>query len=147
MVLYAAEHLGYFKAEGLNCQFSDFEGGAEVTTAMVGGSIDTGGTMAERPLILAEKGFGAKNLVDVRSPDEYAGRLLAPAHLPQEQAQRAGQIIQRIRSFVKRSEPNVATIRSVPKMKPASPIRFTMNRAQSTSNSSNNPIATSRGTL
>ena len=34
----------------------------------------------------------AKNLVDVRSPDEYAGRLLAPAHLPQEQAQRAGHI-------------------------------------------------------
>ena len=33
-----------------------------------------------------------KNLVDVRSPDEYAGRLLAPAHLPQEQAQRAGHV-------------------------------------------------------
>ncbi len=33
-----------------------------------------------------------KNLVDVRSPDEYAGRLMAPAHLPQEQAQRAGHI-------------------------------------------------------
>ena len=28
----------------------------------------------------------------MRSPDEYAGRLLAPAHLPQEQAQRAGHI-------------------------------------------------------
>ena len=36
--------------------------------------------------------IGTKNLVDVRSPDEYAGRLLAPAHLPQEQAQRAGHI-------------------------------------------------------
>jgi thiosulfate/3-mercaptopyruvate sulfurtransferase len=36
--------------------------------------------------------LGVKNLVDVRSPDEYAGRLLAPAHLPQEQAQRAGHI-------------------------------------------------------
>ena len=36
--------------------------------------------------------IGAQNLVDVRSPDEYAGRLLAPAHLPQEQAQRAGHI-------------------------------------------------------
>ena len=33
-----------------------------------------------------------KNLVDVRSPDEYAGRLLAPAHLPQEQSQRGGHI-------------------------------------------------------
>ena len=36
--------------------------------------------------------IGDKNLVDVRSPDEFSGRLLAPAHLPQEQAQRAGHI-------------------------------------------------------
>ncbi len=36
--------------------------------------------------------IGAKNLVDVRSPDEFSGKLLAPAHLPQEQAQRAGHI-------------------------------------------------------
>jgi thiosulfate/3-mercaptopyruvate sulfurtransferase len=36
--------------------------------------------------------IGTKNLIDVRSPDEYAGRLLAPAHLPQEQAQRAGHV-------------------------------------------------------
>jgi thiosulfate/3-mercaptopyruvate sulfurtransferase len=36
--------------------------------------------------------IGVKNLVDVRSPDEFTGRLLAPAHLPQEQAQRAGHI-------------------------------------------------------
>jgi thiosulfate/3-mercaptopyruvate sulfurtransferase len=36
--------------------------------------------------------IGVQNLVDVRSPDEYAGRLLAPAHLPQEQAQRGGHI-------------------------------------------------------
>ena len=36
--------------------------------------------------------IGTHNLVDVRSPDEYAGRLLAPAHLPQEQAQRAGHV-------------------------------------------------------
>jgi thiosulfate/3-mercaptopyruvate sulfurtransferase len=36
--------------------------------------------------------IGTKNLVDVRSPDEFAGRLLAPAHLPQEQSQRAGHI-------------------------------------------------------
>jgi len=61
--IYAAEQLGYFKAEGITAQFVDFEGGAEVTTAMVGGSIDTGGTMVERPLILAEKGFGAKHLL------------------------------------------------------------------------------------
>ncbi len=36
--------------------------------------------------------IGDQNLVDVRSPDEFAGRLLAPAHLPQEQAQRGGHI-------------------------------------------------------
>jgi thiosulfate/3-mercaptopyruvate sulfurtransferase len=36
--------------------------------------------------------IGKRNLVDVRSPDEFAGRLLAPAHLPQEQAQRPGHI-------------------------------------------------------
>ncbi|HEY3737453.1 MAG TPA: sulfurtransferase [Jatrophihabitans sp.] len=36
--------------------------------------------------------IGAKNLVDVRSPDEFAGKLLAPAHLPQEQSQKAGHI-------------------------------------------------------
>jgi thiosulfate/3-mercaptopyruvate sulfurtransferase len=40
----------------------------------------------------AVKAIGVQNLIDVRSPDEYAGRLLAPAHLPQEQAQRAGHI-------------------------------------------------------
>ena len=36
--------------------------------------------------------LGTQNLVDVRSPDEYAGRLLAPAHLPQEQSQRPGHV-------------------------------------------------------
>ncbi|AHI01873.1 sulfurtransferase [Kutzneria albida] len=36
--------------------------------------------------------INTKNLVDVRSPDEFSGKLLAPAHLPQEQAQRPGHI-------------------------------------------------------
>ena len=36
--------------------------------------------------------IGVKNLVDVRSPDEFSGKLFAPAHLPQEAAQRAGHI-------------------------------------------------------
>ncbi|MQA86111.1 MAG: sulfurtransferase [Streptosporangiales bacterium] len=36
--------------------------------------------------------IGQKNLVDVRSPDEFVGKLLAPAHLPQEVAQRPGHI-------------------------------------------------------
>ena len=36
--------------------------------------------------------IGQKNLVDVRSPDEFSGKLVAPAHLPQEGAQRPGHI-------------------------------------------------------
>jgi thiosulfate/3-mercaptopyruvate sulfurtransferase len=37
-------------------------------------------------------GNGQYALVDVRSPEEYRGELLAPPHLPQEQAQRPGHI-------------------------------------------------------
>ncbi|MFK4222312.1 sulfurtransferase, partial [Streptomyces sp. NPDC019890] len=36
--------------------------------------------------------IGNENLVDVRSPAEFSGKLLAPAHLPQEQSQRPGHI-------------------------------------------------------
>jgi thiosulfate/3-mercaptopyruvate sulfurtransferase len=36
--------------------------------------------------------IGNQNLVDVRSPDEFSGKLLAPAHLPQEQSQKAGHV-------------------------------------------------------
>ena len=36
--------------------------------------------------------IGTKNLVDVRSPDEFSGKILAPAPLPQEQSQRPGHI-------------------------------------------------------
>ncbi|GGZ51243.1 sulfurtransferase [Streptomyces subrutilus] len=36
--------------------------------------------------------IGSLNLVDVRSPDEFSGKLLAPAHLPQEQSQRPGHV-------------------------------------------------------
>jgi thiosulfate/3-mercaptopyruvate sulfurtransferase len=36
--------------------------------------------------------IGKKNLIDVRSPDEFSGKLLAPAHLPQESAQRPGHV-------------------------------------------------------
>ena len=39
--------------------------------------------------VLGARGFG---LVDVRSPEEYRGELLAPPHLPQEQAQKPGHI-------------------------------------------------------
>jgi thiosulfate/3-mercaptopyruvate sulfurtransferase len=36
--------------------------------------------------------INTKNLIDVRSPDEFSGKLLAPAHLPQESAQRPGHV-------------------------------------------------------
>jgi thiosulfate/3-mercaptopyruvate sulfurtransferase len=36
--------------------------------------------------------IGSNNFVDVRSPDEFSGKLLAPAHLPQEQSQVPGHI-------------------------------------------------------
>ena len=36
--------------------------------------------------------IGTKNLVDVRSPEEFAGKILGPAHLPQEHAQQGGHI-------------------------------------------------------
>jgi thiosulfate/3-mercaptopyruvate sulfurtransferase len=39
--------------------------------------------------VIGSPGFG---LVDVRSPEEYRGELMAPAHLPQEAAQRPGHI-------------------------------------------------------
>ncbi len=54
--VYAAEELGYFKAAGIKAEFVDFEGGAEVTMAMVGGSIEMGATMVERPMILSREG-------------------------------------------------------------------------------------------
>jgi thiosulfate/3-mercaptopyruvate sulfurtransferase len=36
--------------------------------------------------------IGVKNLVDVRSPDEFSGKIFAPAHLPQEVSQRRGHV-------------------------------------------------------
>lgn len=45
---------------------------------------------ARRDEVLAA--LGKSQFVDVRSPDEFSGRLLAPAHLPQEQSQRPGHI-------------------------------------------------------
>src|SRR5947209_2373198 len=47
---------------------------------------------ALRDQILSRLGHEDMVLVDVRSPGEYSGELLAPAHLPQEGAQRGGHI-------------------------------------------------------
>ncbi|MCH7744447.1 MAG: sulfurtransferase [Chloroflexi bacterium] len=47
---------------------------------------------AYRDYVLQAVGSGNVALVDVRAPDEYSGKLLAPANLPQEGAQRGGHI-------------------------------------------------------
>jgi thiosulfate/3-mercaptopyruvate sulfurtransferase len=47
---------------------------------------------ATRDEVAAILGRDDVRLVDVRSPQEYSGELLAPAHLPQEGAQRGGHI-------------------------------------------------------
>ena len=48
---------------------------------------------AKRKMVEDEVGGHSRfGLVDVRSPEEYRGELLAPPHLPQEQAQKPGHI-------------------------------------------------------
>ena len=47
---------------------------------------------AYRDDVIAGVGRAGRDLVDVRSPEEFSGELAAPAHLPQEAAQRRGHI-------------------------------------------------------
>jgi thiosulfate/3-mercaptopyruvate sulfurtransferase len=47
---------------------------------------------AYRDQVVDAIGDPARGLVDVRSPEEYRGELSAPAHLPQEGAQRTGHV-------------------------------------------------------
>jgi thiosulfate/3-mercaptopyruvate sulfurtransferase len=47
---------------------------------------------AYRDQVLGAIGQGGRAFVDVRSPEEFRGELAAPAHLPQEAAQRKGHI-------------------------------------------------------
>jgi len=47
---------------------------------------------AYRDQVLSAIGQGGSAFVDVRSPEEFRGELAAPAHLPQEAAQRRGHI-------------------------------------------------------
>ena len=56
--------------------------------------------------------IGSSNLIDVRSPDEYTGRLLAPAHLPHEQSQRAGHIPSAVNVPWSRASNDAGTFRS-----------------------------------
>ncbi|MDH6292351.1 sulfurtransferase [Rhodococcus sp. NM-2] len=48
------------------------------------------GIRAHRDEVIEQ--IGRKNIVDVRSPDEFSGRILAPAHFPQEQPQVPGHV-------------------------------------------------------
>ncbi|MDI9949370.1 sulfurtransferase [Rhodococcus sp. IEGM 1305] len=48
------------------------------------------GIRAHRDEVIEQ--IGRKNIVDVRSPDEFSGRILAPAHVPQEQPQVPGHV-------------------------------------------------------
>ena len=47
---------------------------------------------ALRDYVLSSAGKSGIGLVDVRSPKEYSGELLAPEHVPQEGSQRGGHI-------------------------------------------------------
>lgn len=58
-------------------------------TSYVAGPLDES-LRARRDEVVAA--IDVKNLVDVRSPEEFSGKILAPAHLPQEQSQQRGHI-------------------------------------------------------
>ena len=51
-----ADQLGYFRAEGLDVQFSDFAGGSKSIEALVGGSVDFAAGSYENTLFLQAKG-------------------------------------------------------------------------------------------
>ncbi|MCH6264343.1 ABC transporter substrate-binding protein [Neobacillus citreus] len=65
--VYVAQDNGFFEKEGIKAEFIEFQGGAEVTSAMLGGSIDFGATLSERPAVLAEKGMAAKNVMSLQN--------------------------------------------------------------------------------
>ena len=60
-------------------------------TSYTAGELDQS-LRANRAQVLARLGQAEVGLVDVRSPDEFSGKLLAPPGLPQEGAQRGGHI-------------------------------------------------------
>ncbi|MGC7093572.1 sulfurtransferase [Amycolatopsis lurida] len=101
---FAAYAYWYFKLYGHeNVQLLD---GGRKKWELDGRPLDTGDVKRERTEYKAKEqdhsirafrdevvqAIGANNFVDVRSPDEFSGKLLAPAHLPQEQSQVPGHI-------------------------------------------------------
>lgn len=51
-----AEHLGYFKDEGLQVEISDFQGGSKSMQALVGGSVDVASGAYEHTITIQPKG-------------------------------------------------------------------------------------------
>ncbi|GAB2764949.1 sulfurtransferase [Amycolatopsis magusensis] len=101
---FAAYAYWYFKLYGHdNVQLLD---GGRKKWELDGRPLDTGDVKRERTEYQAKEqdhsirafrdevvqAIGQNNFVDVRSPDEFSGKLLAPAHLPQEQSQVPGHI-------------------------------------------------------
>ncbi|MBN6035930.1 sulfurtransferase [Amycolatopsis sp. 195334CR] len=101
---FAAYAYWYFKLYGHdNVQLLD---GGRKKWELDGRPLDTGDVKRERTEYQAKEqdlsirafrdevvqAIGSNNFVDVRSPDEFSGKLLAPAHLPQEQSQVPGHI-------------------------------------------------------
>ncbi|HEX2171557.1 MAG TPA: ABC transporter substrate-binding protein, partial [Dehalococcoidia bacterium] len=61
-----------FAQEGLKVTLIDFQGGTEVTSAMLGKRIDIAASQAERPMIQYENGQMAKNLMHIQAAQAYA---------------------------------------------------------------------------
>ncbi len=65
---------------------------ASVSTKSYQASSPNESIRAYRDQVLASVNSGNVALVDVRSPDEYSGKLLSPPNMPQEGSQRGGHI-------------------------------------------------------
>lgn len=69
-----AEQLGYFKAEGLEVEISDFAGGAKALQAVVGGSADVCSGAFEHTIALQSKGqFYTAFVLEGRAPQIAIG--------------------------------------------------------------------------
>ena len=66
-----AEDIGEYSQEGLKVTIIDFQGGAEVTAAMLGKSIDIAATASERPMILYEQNQFARNIMHLQARQAY----------------------------------------------------------------------------
>jgi NitT/TauT family transport system substrate-binding protein len=68
------ERLGYFKEQGLNVEISDFKGGSQSLTALVGGSVDVVTGAYEHTIRMQVKG---QDIVAVVELGRYPGIILA----------------------------------------------------------------------